>query len=247
MRGCTSPFERSWRRREITPSATYSTSPSREAFGLSSRVSAVNTAVDPPFLSWLARENSRARRSASSGNIADRREMESIATRPAPNLRRNSGRSDFSFVTVALRSDGSSLYTASIFLSRNFWRSHPNFAALATMLSTSSSSVTKIALSPSSRPSTMNCRANVVFPVPKDPRTQSACPRGTPPSRISSIRVLRTPMGPPSRDPLQVVHDEPRARHDAHGEARDLLRRKVRQHGGELVEVHVPLALAAVE
>src|SRR3970040_2807552 len=95
-----------------------------------------------------------------------------------------------------------------------------------------------------------NCRANVVFPVPKEPRTHTVCPRGTPPSSISSspsTPVLKTSISPTSGDALQVVHDEPLAGHHAEGEARDLLLGEVREHRGELVEVHVALALAAVE
>src|SRR5438876_855219 len=135
----TSPFSRSLNRSPITPSETYSTSPSREDRGLSSFTSAVKMHVASVDLSCLQSANSFSRRSLSSANSMFNKVIESIATRDAPLRLMNSGSSDRTRVTVVFASAGSSLTMWSFFCLMYAGRSQPNDAAFAMTESASSS------------------------------------------------------------------------------------------------------------
>src|SRR5438445_6838764 len=240
----------------------YSTRPSREALGLSSFVSAVKRAVAPVVLICWDSENRRALRSTSSGNIMFRRDTESTTTRSAPKAFMNFGSSDRTFITVVLASAGSSFTFASRFSFSGVARSHPKPAALATIESGSSSREMKIPFSRLMSPWTRNWIPNVVFPVPKEPRTVTVWPRGTPPPRSSSspsIPVSTIPFPAVSgaarssaaasvilRDPLHVHDDEALLARDHRREPRDLVPPEVGQDARELFHVHVPLPVRAV-
>src|SRR5512136_157571 len=95
----------------------------------------------------------------------------------------------------------------------------------------------------------MNCRAKVVFPVPKEPMTATAWDLGRPPSSISSspsIPVLTLGTSMSSPDTFGVHHYEPVPRRHDGGEPGDPLLVQVGEQGDELLHVHVALPLGRV-
>src|SRR5437899_6746 len=169
----------------------------REDRGLSSFTSAVKMHVASVDLSCLQRANSFSRRSLSSAKSMFNKLIESIATRDAPLRLMKSGSSERIRVTVVFASAGSSLTMWSFFSLMYLGKSHPNDAAFAMTESASSSREMKMAFSPLIKPCIKNCSANVVFPVPKEPRTVMMCPVGTPRPSISSRPSMPVSTNPP--------------------------------------------------